>query len=213
MMQLYTYFQSSAAYRVRIALNLKGLKPEMLFVNLLKGEQRDASYEAVNPQRAVPSFIDDGHTMQQSLAIMEYLEEVYPQTPILPKDPFARAYVRSLAQVIVSDTAPLGNLKVRKFLGTEFKHSEEEVKRWIVQWIAEGLASFEKTLTRGKTMGTFCHGDTPTIADCCLMSQIYNANRWGCDMAPYPQINRIVQACEQHPAFIAAHPKAQSDAA
>lgn len=211
-MQLYTYFQSGGAYRVRIALNLKGLEAEMLFVNLVKGEQKEAAYEAVNPQRLVPAYVDEGHTLTQSLAIMEYLDETYAGPSLLPEDPFARAYVRSLALVIAADTSPLGNLKVRQYLkaiGLE----EEKVTGWLRHWIAEGLAAFERTLEREKRMGRFCCGDTPTMADCCLIPQIFNATRWQCDLTPYPLIRAIAQECGRHPAFIKAHPAKQADAA
>jgi maleylacetoacetate isomerase len=212
-MKLYTYFQSGGAYRVRIALNLKGLKAEMAFVNLLKGEQKDASYAAVTPQGLVPAFIDAGHTLTQSLAIMEYLDETHPAPPLLPKDPFARAYVRSLALVIAADTSPLGNLKVRKHLESAMGVDKDKVTEWLQHWIADGLAAFERTLAREKYAGAFCFGDAPTLADCCLMPQIFNARRWKCDLTAFPRIMAIVEHCEKHPAFIAAHPSQQADAA
>jgi maleylacetoacetate isomerase len=211
-MKLYTYFQSSASYRVRIALNLKGLEPEMEFINLVMGQQQQKSYEEVNPQRVVPTLMDKGRTFRQSLAILEYLEEAYPEPPLLPKDPFARATVRSLALIIAADTSPLGNLKVRKYLETPVGLDKEIVKQWMGHWIAEGLAAFEKTLTRKSHAGAFCHGDAPSMADCCLIPQLFNADRWGCDLGPFPAIRRIREACDKHPAFIAAHPSRQPDA-
>jgi len=212
-MQLYTYFQSGGAYRVRIALNLKGLEPEMKFVNLVKGEQKDAAYEAVNPQKLVPAFIDKGHTLTQSIAIIEYLEETHPKPPLLPKDPFARAYVRSLALLIAADTSPLGNLKIRKYLAKEMGAAEDKVTLWLQHWITEGLAAFERTLARETYAGEFCCGDAPTMADCVLIPQVFNANRWKCDLSPFPRIKKIAEACGKHPAFIAAHPEKQADAA
>lgn len=212
-MKLYTYYQSSASYRVRIALNLKGLVPEMAFVNLVKAEQRDAAYEAVNPQRIVPALIEKGHTLSQSLAIMEYLEEAYPAPPILPKDPFARAYVRSLALAIAADISPLGNLKVRKHLAEKLSLDKDTVDEWSKHWITEGLTAYEKMLARESHAGAFSCGDAPTMADCCLIPQLFNANRWKCDLAPYPRIRKIAEACDKHPAFIAAHPSKQADAA
>jgi maleylacetoacetate isomerase/maleylpyruvate isomerase len=212
-MKLYTYFQSGGAYRVRIALNLKGLKAEMIPVNLVKSEHKTSGYEAINPQQLVPTFIDGEHTLSQSLAIMEYLEETYPTPSLLPKDSFARAYVRSLALVIACDTSPLGNLSVRKYLGERMGLEKEQVDIWMQYWIAAGLASFERTLASRKREGFFCFGDTPTMADCCLMPQVFNAHRWKCDLAPYPRILKIAHACDKHPAFIAAHPSKQADAA
>lgn len=209
-MKLYGFCQSSSAYRVRIALNIKGLDPEHVFVNLTKGEQRDPAYAAINPQMAVPSLVEEGQVLTQSLAIMEYLEERYPLPPLLPGDLFDRARVRALAQAVALDIAPLNNLKVRKYL-LQFGLSEEEVKvKWIQHWIADGFRAIEQMLSTEKT-GVFCHGDTPTIADCCLIPQVFNARRFGCNLAPYPTIMRIVAACEQHPAFVAAHPENQPD--
>lgn len=211
-MKLYTYYQSSASYRVRIALNLKNLTPEMEYVNLAKGEQKQPSYGAVNPQGYVPAFIDKGQTLNQSLAIMEYLEESYPNPPILPKAPFARAHARALAQVIACDTSPIGNLKIRKYLEDEMSQSADAVESWMRHWIEEGLAAYEALLTDSSYTGLFSAGDAPSIADCCLMPQIFNAHRWKCPLAPYPLISRIVESCEKHPAFAAAHPSRQKDA-
>lgn len=212
-MKLYSFFQSSSSYRVRIALNLKGLAPEMAYVNLTKGEHRNESYAAVNTQMIVPTLIDKGHMFSQSLAIMEYLEEAYPNPPIMPKDPIARAYVRELALVIAADTSPLGNLKVRKYLESAHGLDKDAQTQWIQHWVADGLAAFEKTAGLSKQSGKFCCGDTPTIADCCLSPQIFNAQRFKCDLTPYKHIMRIVENCAAHPAFAAAHPSKQADAA
>jgi maleylacetoacetate isomerase len=210
-MKLFTYFQSSGAYRVRIALNLKGLKAEMAFINLLKGEQKNDNYAAVNPQKVIPALIDEGHTLVQSLAIMEYLEETHPATPILPKEPFARAHARALSLVIAADTAPLGNLKVRKHL-EEKGFSKDALDAWMRHWIEDGLGAYEKLLARSPYTGTFSLGESPGMADCCLMPQVFNANRWKCDLSPYPLIRGIAEACEKLPAFIEAHPSKQKDA-
>lgn len=211
-MKLYTFHQSSSAYRVRIALHLKGLMPEMEYVNLTRGEQKSAAYAAVNTQMIVPTLIDKGETLSQSLAIMEYLEEAYPSPAILPKDLFARAHVRELALLVAADIAPLGNLKVRKYL-PQFGLSEDDIKtRWIAYWIKDGLDAFEKIVAASSYTGAFCCGDTPTMADCCLVPQIFNARRWGVELSVYPTIMRIIANCEAHPAFIAAHPAQQKDA-
>jgi len=212
-MKLYSYYQSSGAYRVRIALNLKGLGHEMAFVNLLKGEQKGEDYARVNPQKVIPALIDGGHTLVQSLAIIEYLEETYPAPPLLPRDPAARAHARALALVIAADTSPLGNLKVRKYLEEKLGLGKQVVDDWVRHWIHDGLGAYEKLLAQSPLTGRFSLGDSPGMADCCLMPQLFNANRWKCDLTPYPLIRRIAAACEQHPAFIAAHPSKQKDAA
>lgn len=211
-MKLYSFFQSSSSYRVRIVLSLKGLAPEMAYVNLTKGEHHNEAYAAVNTQMIVPTLIDKGHTFSQSLSIMEYLEEAYPNPPILPKDPAARAYVRELALVIAADTSPLGNLKVRKYLESSLGQDQGDQQRWIQHWYADGLAAFEKILVNSKQSGKFCYGDTPTLADCCLIPQLFAAQRFKCDLTSYKQIARVAEVCAQHPAFIAAQPSNQKDA-
>lgn len=212
-MKLYTYFRSSAAYRVRIALGLKGLPYEAVPVHLLKngGEQLGESYRGVNPAALVPALQDGDTTITQSMAIIEYLDEVHPQAPLLPPDAAGRARVRALAQTIACDTHPLSNLRVLKYLTGTVGMTEEAKTAWMHQWMNLGLAAFEALLGDGKA-GRYCHGDTPTLADCCLLPQVFNAQRFGVDLAPYPQIARIAANCAGLPAFQAAHPSQQPDA-
>jgi maleylpyruvate isomerase len=216
-MKLYSYYQSSASYRVRIALNLKGLAPDIVPVNLLAAEQRNDAYAAINPQMQVPSLVVGSdtiaHPITQSIAIMEYLEETHPNPPLLPHDPIARAHVRSVALAIASDISPLGNLKIRSYLTTEFGIPADAVKtKWLQHWIADGLAALERLLAASPHTGSYCFGNTPTIADCCLVPQLFVARRWENDLTPYATIARIAATCENHPAFIAAHPSQQPDA-
>jgi maleylacetoacetate isomerase len=208
----YTYFRSSAAYRVRIALNLKGLKAEERYVHLRKGEQTGADYLKTNPQGLVPTLVDDdGTVLGQSLAIIEYLEETRPQPALLPVDPVARGRVRQLSYVIAADLHPLNNLRVLNYLTKEIGVSEEQRLGWYRHWTQVGLAAFEALLAAGGS-GTFCHGDSPTMADLCLVPQIYNAKRFNVDLSPYPIACRIDAACRALPAFAAAAPDKQPDA-
>jgi maleylacetoacetate isomerase len=209
--KLYTYFRSSAAFRVRIALNLKGLAYEPVFVHLAKGEHRAAAYAKVNPQALLPTLeLDDGTRLTQSLAIIEYLDEKHPQKPLLPKDAQERARVRSLSYLIASEIHPLNNLRVLQHLKRALNQSEDQVNAWYRHWIADGLAKLEAELASSK--GRFCHGDTPTMADCCLVPQIFNAKRYQSDLAPYPQTMRAFEACMQLEAFDRAQPSKQPDA-
>jgi maleylacetoacetate isomerase len=213
-MKLYTYFRSSAAYRVRIALNLKGLSYEAVPVHLLKdgGQQRQDDYRQINPSGLVPALQDDRITLTQSMAIIEYLDERYPAVPLLPQDPPGRARVRELAQIIACDIHPLNNLRVLRHLVHELKLSEEQKNAWIRHWIGEGLAGLEAHLARDPAAGPFCHGNSPTIADCFLVPQVFNAQRFEIDMAAYPNISRIYALCADMPAFAGAHPAQQPDA-
>lgn len=219
-MKLYTYFRSSASYRVRIALNLKGIAAEMIPVNLLKSEQREAQYTALNPQGLVPALVIEGQgtggegqeILTQSLAIIEYLEEIHPAPPLLPKTPVERARVRAVSLAIACEIAPLNNLRVLKYLVDELQTSEDAKAAWIRHWITTGFTSVEAMLAHSPHTGTYCHGDAPGMADCLLIPQLFNARRFECDLAPYPIIRRIGEACEAHPAFIAAHPSQQKDA-
>lgn len=213
-MKLYDYFRSSAAYRVRIGLKLKGLEYESVPVHLLKdgGQQLQSEYRAVNPSALVPALHDNGATITQSLAILEYLDEVHPLVPLMPRDALGRARVRSLALTIACDIHPINNLRVLRYLVKDAGLSEDAKTAWYVHWVQEGFAALEALLANSADTGRFCHGDTPTIADCCLVPQVFNAQRFNIDMAPYPAIAAIDAACRELPAFVAAHPSQQPDA-
>ena len=212
-MKLYTYFRSSAAFRVRIALNLKGLAYEPAFVHLPKGEHRQAHYAAVNPQALVPTLeLDDGTRLNQSLAIIEYLDTLRPAPALLPQPPLERARVRSLALLVACEIHPLNNLRVLQHLKRSLGQSEESIKAWYQHWVANGLAKFEAELDKGRAPGRYCHGDAPGLADCCLVPQIFNAKRYDCDLAPYPSTMRVFAACMELEAFDRAQPAKQPDA-
>ncbi|HAA44056.1 MAG: maleylacetoacetate isomerase [Halomonas sp. 54_146] len=213
MTTLYGYFRSSAAYRVRIALNLKGLDYDQVPVNLVKGEQQGADQRVRNPQGLVPSLmLDDSSVVNQSLAICEYLDEVHPEPALLPVNPLARAQVRALAQLIACEIHPLNNLRVLKYLVGELGADETAKLAWYRHWITEGFTALEATLSSGSSTGNFCHGDTPTLADICLVPQVYNAERFECDLSAYPTLQRIAAHCRSLPAFEKAAPEAQPDA-
>lgn len=208
----YTYFRSSAAFRTRIALNLKGLAHEDVFVHLRKNEQRADTYTALNPQGLVPTLVHKGHAIGQSLAIIEYLDEVFPEPPFLPADVLGRARVRQIAYAVACDIHPINNLRVRRFLLHEFKHSEQEVLDWQVHWMREGFDALEKMLLQDSATGRFCHGDAPTLADICLIPQLANARGAEMDLKPWPTLKRIEKACYELSAFMDALPKNQPDA-
>lgn len=210
-LQLYTYFRSSAAYRVRIALNLKGLDWQSLPINLATGEQRSAEYLKHNPQGFVPALQTAGGLITQSLAIIEYLDECYPQPPLLPDSAIDRATVRSMAQQIAMDIHPLNNLRVTQYLTAEMGVDEAGKLRWYQHWIAQGFTAFEESLRHLNSRGQFCFGDSPTVADICLIPQVSNALRFSCPLESYPTINSIYQHCTSLPAFISASPQAQPD--
>lgn len=212
-MKLYTFFRSSAAFRMRIALNCKGLAYESQIVSLPKDEHKLAAYLAVNPQGLVPALEDRGKIYVQSLAMMEYLEEAYPQPALLPAAAEDRAYVRAVAQIVACEIHPLNNLRTLRYVKKSYGLDDEGVNVWYRHWIAEGLGSMEAFLaSRGKT-GKYCYRDQVTIADCCLVPQVFNAQRYACDLAPYPGIMAIFGQCMQLDAFIAAQPSRQPDAA
>jgi maleylacetoacetate isomerase/maleylpyruvate isomerase len=209
--RLYTYFRSSAAFRVRIALNLKGLDYQPTFVHLAKGEHRKPEYAAVNPQGLLPALEVDGAFLAQSIAIMEYLEEAHSQPPLLPKHPLERARVRSLSLIVACEIHPLNNPRVLKYVKNTLGHGQEEVDAWYRHWVADGLAKLEAELGRPGT-GRHCHDDAPSMADCCLVPQIFNAQRFACDLKPFPRVMRVFDACMQLDAFVRAQPDKQPDA-
>lgn len=214
-MKLYTYSNSSAAYRVRIALNLKSIKPEYEFVSLVKngGEQHRPEYQAVNPQEFVPTLQVAGHNLGQSLAIIEYLDEVHPNPPLLPMHPLERARVRQIALAIACDIHPVNNLSVRQFLKSEMKHSDAEINVWYEHFIHRGFKPLEALLANSKETGKYCHGDEITLADICLVPQVYNARRYKISLDAYPTIVRIDAALTALPEFADAAPEKQPDAA
>jgi maleylacetoacetate isomerase len=211
---LYGYFRSSAAFRARIALNLKGIKPELRFVHLLKdgGQQHAPEYKALNPQELIPALVHDGHAITQSLAIIEYLDEIVPQPPLLPTDAAGRARARSLAYAVACDIHPVNNLRVGRYLKRNLGQTDEAVTSWQRHWITVGFDALETMLSSSPDTGTFCHGDVPTIADICLIPQIANARRVELDIAMWPVLARIEAHALKHPAFDAALPKNQPDA-
>ncbi|MEQ9688660.1 MAG: maleylacetoacetate isomerase [Bauldia litoralis] len=210
---LHGYFRSSAAYRVRIALNLKGLDYEPVSVHLRKGEQRAEAFLALNPQGMVPALVDGDAVLTQSPAILEYLDEAYPDTPrLLPGLPVDRARVRALAAAVACDIHPINNLKVLNYLGTELGIDEAKRSEWYRHWVGQGFDAIEALLANSSATGRFCHGDAPGLADVCLVPQVVNSQRHAHDLAPYPTIRRIAEACDALPAFQAAHPSRQPDA-
>jgi maleylacetoacetate isomerase len=212
MLTLYTYFRSSAAFRVRIALNLKGLPYSPQVIWLPSGEQSGARYVEVNPQALVPTLIDDEAHLTQSLAIMEYLDETKPGPRLLPGDPVGRARVRSLSLLVACEIHPLNNLRVLNYLKTEMGQNQATVDTWYRHWVAEGLSGFERQLAEPST-GRFCHGDSVTMADICLVPQVFNAKRFEVDLAPYPRLMRVFDECMALEAFDRAQPSKQPEAA
>ena len=212
--ELFSYWRSSAAYRVRIGLNLKGLPHRITPVHLVRegGEQHGAAYAALNPQELVPTLRHGDRVLQQSMAILEYLDEVFPAPPLLPGDAEGRARVRALAQLVACDIHPLNNLRVMQYLERSLQASAELRTQWTLHWMAEGFAAMETLLAGHAATGRFCHGDQPGLADACLLPQLYNAHRFGLDLAPYPTVQRIEAACLALPAFDAARPENQIDA-
>jgi maleylacetoacetate isomerase len=211
---LYGYFRSSAAFRTRIALNLKGIVPELRFVHLLRGggEQHTAEYKGLNPQELIPALVHDGHLITQSLAIIEYLDEIVPQPPLLPKDALGRARVREIAYAIACDIHPINNLRVNQHIATTFGATPAQQAEWQRHWITTGFTALEIMLSVSNTRGAFCYGDTPTLADICLIPQCANAKRVNLDFSPFPTIARIEAHALKHPAFAAALPANQPDA-
>lgn len=213
-MKFYGYFRSSASYRLRIALALKGIAHDKAFVHLSRGggEQFSETFRKLNPQMLIPVVEDDGQVLVQSLAIMEYLEETHPTPPILPKTPAARARVRALAQVVACEMHPLNNLRVLNYLTKTLGISEEAKLAWYQHWVALGFDALEGMLAGHKDTGRFCHGDAPTIADICLVPQVFNAKRFNCPLDAYPTVMRIYGECQKLPAFLDSEPAKQPDA-
>jgi maleylacetoacetate isomerase len=212
-MKLYTYFRSSAAFRVRIALNLKGLSYESVPVDLRAGEsqQTKPAYLAVNPQGLVPALEDGGTTLSQSLAVLEYLDEAYPEPPLLPRMPMERAQVRAMALAVACDIHPLNNLRVLNYLRSPLGASEEAVKTWYRNWIAVGFRGLEEQARRRSADGQHMFGASITMADVCLVPQMYNALRFKCDVEPYPTLRSVHASLSVQPAFANAMPEAQAD--
>ncbi len=227
MRQLYTYYRSSAAYRVRIALQLKGLSYDSVPIHLLRagGEQHTAAYRALNPQGLVPTWVETAAVapaaqeqhfaplvLSQSLAIIEFLDEAYPNAAaLLPRDSIGRARVRSLALMIACDIHPLNNLRVLHYLSHTLGISATQKEQWIAHWIGQGLAAVETQLAQHPASGPFCHGNSPSLADCCLIPQVFNAQRYGCALEAYPTILSIAAHCNALAAFRRAAPAQQSD--
>jgi maleylacetoacetate isomerase/maleylpyruvate isomerase len=210
-MKLHNYFRSSASFRVRIALELKGLPYEYVAVHLVKGEHKKPEFAAVTPSQLVPALeTDDGELLSQSMAIIEYLDETHPNPPLLPGDALGRARVRALAQLVACEIHPLNNLRVLKYLVREMKVEEEAKNTWYRHWVRSGLEMFEQELQR-LPASTYCHGDAPTLADCCLVPQIFNGQRFNVDMAGLPRTMAAFDACMRLPAFQKAQPSSCPD--
>ena len=213
-MKLYTFFRSSAAFRTRIAVNLKGIEYDHVHVDLRgpASDQRKAGYLAVNPQGLVPALVVDGTTVSQSLAIIEYLDETYPDPPFLPRSPLDRARVRAMALSIACDIHPLNNLRVLNYLRSPLGHDEDAVNTWYRHWIAAGFDALEKEVSRAAGDGRHMFGSSVTIADIFMVPQMYNARRFKCDVTPYPTLRGICSYLETLPAFTRAAPEAQPEA-
>jgi maleylacetoacetate isomerase len=212
-MKLYNFSRSSASYRVRIVANLKGLNYDYVSVNLIRGESRQPSYEAINPQGRVPAMEDNGRLIPQSMAICEYLEETHPHPPILPADPFGRARVRAIALIVACEIHPTSGGRAQSYLTTLVGADANKRAEWGRHWMTEGFREIEALLSGSSDTGRFCHGDTPTMADAFLIPQVYNAERAGVVLTAFPTISRIYRQCNQLEAFAKAAPENQPDAA
>jgi maleylacetoacetate isomerase len=210
-MKLYGYYRSSAAFRLRIALNLKRLEYDNAFVHLRRGEQARPDFLGVNPQGLVPALEIDGQVLIQSLATIEYLDETHPRPPLLPPDAAGRARVRALVAIVACDIHPLNNLRVLRYLHGPLGHDEATLGAWYNHWIDAGFGAFERLVAGDPRTGDFCHGDAPGLADIALVPQVVNAERYRLDLTPYPTITRIFETCMQLDAFAAAHPGRQPD--
>lgn len=212
MMKLYSYFRSGTSHRTRIAMNLKGLDYDYITVNLAEDKQLESAYEAINPQCLVPTLQADDLILFQSPAILEWLEEVYPEHPLLPSDPAGRMRVRALSALIGCDIHPINNRRILQHLRNELSIGEEEVLTWCQHWINEGFTALETLLEKDKTRGKFCYGDNPTFVECYLIPQVYSARRFKVDMTPYPNIVAIDEHCRSLKAFLDSEPMNQPDA-
>ena len=210
-MKLYGYFRSSAAFRVRIALNLKGLTYDTAPIHLRRNEQNQPDYRSVNPQGLVPALEDGGLTLIQSMAILEYLDEIHPEPPFLPKQAADRARVRALADIVACDIHPVNNLRVLRYLMRELGHDEAAIAQWYNHWIAAGFEALEPLLAHDARTGKFCHGDSPGLADIALVPQVVNAERYRLDLAQFPTVVRIYENCVRLEPFTAAYPRNQPD--
>lgn len=210
-MQLYGYSRSSAAFRVRIALNLKGLDYDNASIHLRRGDQAQPAFLGINPQGLVPALDVDGERLIQSLPIIEYLDESHPEPPLLPRDPAGRARVRALAAIVACDIHPINNLRVLRYLQKPLGHDRAAIETWYNHWIDEGFRGLERLLADDPRTGRFCHGERPSLADIALVPQVVNAERYRLDMGPYPTITRIFETCMTLDAFAAAHPRQQPD--
>jgi maleylacetoacetate isomerase len=211
-MKLYTYYRSQASFRVRIAMNLKGIAHDDTYLHLEKGDQFDPGYRAVNPQMVVPTLIDGDVKLFQSLAILEYLDEKHPNPPLLPKDPASRAWCRGFALINIADSHPLIVPRIRHYLLDDLKLSEAQLMAWIQRWIGAGLLAMEELLAEHKESGRFAHGDAPTLADIGLVTQVTPARNFNADLSPYPRVMRVYDTCMAMPAFADAAPAKQPDA-
>jgi maleylacetoacetate isomerase/maleylpyruvate isomerase len=211
MMKLHNYFRSSASFRVRIALNLKGLDYDYIPVHIARGEHKTGSFSAISPDMLVPLLEDEGERFSQSMAIIEYLDEVHPEPALLPHDPVGRAHVRALAQSIACEIHPLNNLRVLKYLVRELKLDEAAKNTWYRHWVREGMLAFERQLAQ-RPASLYCWGDTPTLADCCLVPQVFNGQRFDCDFSGLPRTMAAFETCMQLDAFQRAQPSRCPDA-
>lgn len=212
--KLYSYWRSSACYRVRIALNIKGLEYQQVHVHLLRdgGEQHSPRFKGVNPQELIPVLLHGDRVLRQSLAIIDYLDESFDDNPLMPATARDRQRARSIAQMMACEVHPLGNLRVQQYLEKNFGATQLQRDDWNRHWIRSGFAALEQVLQGNPSTGMFCEGDGPTMADCCLVPQAYNAQRFGIDLAEFPTIARINATCLELPAFDAARPEKQADA-
>ncbi|MDH3738459.1 MAG: maleylacetoacetate isomerase [Alphaproteobacteria bacterium] len=210
-MKLYGYWRSLAAFRVRIALNLKGIAYDGESMDLIKGDQFSEAYAKINPQMVVPALVDGNTVLTQSMAILEYLDEVHPEPPLLPGDAAGRARVRSICLISVADTHPLVVPRIRKYITQDLGHSEDELNAWIDNWMTTGLTAIEANLADDAATGTYCHGENLTMADLCVVPQFGAARLFGIDTSAYPTIQRVFEACMQVPAVFDARPQAQPD--